>query len=113
MFVKKAKCSIWITAHILNAIHDEPLRVVHIAEKVGAHPETVRRQIKRMKADGLVHVAAYEISDLRTNQPTMVFGFGPGRDAARITSRELKKANAPKFQAFRDPFTEAFFGAAA
>lgn len=113
MMVKRSKCSVWISAHIMNAIHDEPMNVVEIAKIVGAHPETVRRQIKRMKADGLVHIAAYEISELHTNQPTMVFGFGPGRDAHRVTMREMQKASAPKFKAFRDPFTEAFFGAAA
>lgn len=102
-------------ARILNSIYDKPQTIEELAKSLGVNKETVRRRIVASRDERLIHIAEYRISKLRTNQPTMVFAFGPGQDAPRITKCELdlmaKKAAQPRHVPRRDPFITAFFGA--
>jgi DNA-binding Lrp family transcriptional regulator len=114
----KSKRNVYLTAQILNGLLERPQTNAELAERFGANPETVRKRLARLKDEGLVHIAEYRISELRTNQPTKVFGPGSGQDAQRITKCELemiarKTAQASRFVPRRDPFIAAFFGAAA
>lgn len=114
----KSKRNVYLTAQILNSLLEKPQTNAELAERFDAHPESVRKRLARLKAEGLVHIAEYRISALRTNQPTKVFAAGSGKDAQRVTKCELEMISrrtekAKKFVPRRDPFIAAFFGAAA
>lgn len=105
------------TAAVLNAIQHKPMTVQEVSETLGMHPESVRKLLHRLKQRGMTHVGSYQYSEKHSNQPMKVYAFGPGSDAKRLTKSERdlaeKRANQPTFIAWRDPFTAAFFGAAA
>jgi predicted ArsR family transcriptional regulator len=114
----KSKRNAYLTAQILESLLAKPQTNAELANRFDAHPEIVRKRLARLKEEGLVHIAEYRISELRTNQPTKVFGAGSGQDAERITKCELemierKTAKKAEFVPRRDPFIAAFFGAAA
>lgn len=114
----KSKHHIDLTARILESLLEQPQTNAELAQRFDAHPEIVRKRLVRLKAEGLVHIAEYRISELRSNQPTKVFSAGSGQDAERITKCELemierKTAKKAEFVPRRDPFIAAFFGAAA
>ena len=112
--MKKSKISAYRTAHILNAIFRHPKTIEEISDELNVHKETIRKPLRKMHEDKLVHIAQFRISDKRTNQPTMVFAFGPGKDAVRVTfgemQRKVTKVERPTYIPPRHPLMAALFG---
>lgn len=115
--MKKSKVSAYTHAHILNCLFHGPKSIAELSDELRVHKETIRKPLRKMHEDGLVHISEYRISELRTNQPTMVFAFGPGEDAPRITFGEMQRkvriVERPNYVPKRDPFIAMFFGEAA
>jgi predicted ArsR family transcriptional regulator len=112
-----SKKNVYLSDQILNSLIEKPQTTAELAQRFETHHENVRKRLARLKSEGLVHIAEYRISELRSNQPTKVFGAGSGQDAERITKCELemierKTAKKAEFVPRRDPFIAAFFGAA-
>jgi Bacterial regulatory protein, arsR family/AP2 domain len=102
------------SAKLLNALFEGPKTIKELSDEMGVHKETIRKPIRKMHKDGLVHISQFRISELATNQPTMVFAFGPGKDAVRVTfgemQRKVTKIERPAYIPPRHPLMAALFG---
>jgi AP2 domain/Bacterial regulatory protein, arsR family len=105
---------IGIKSEILNRIFDGPKTIEELAEYFEVHKETIRKPLRKMHKDNLVHIHEFRISELHSRQPTMVFAFGPGKDAVRVTfgemQRKVTKVEKPAYIPPRHPLMAALFG---
>lgn len=100
-------------------VSDVPRAPGEIADLMGISRNSIAAVLRRGNKEGLCHIAEYRPADGRgRDAPLWVAGAGENAQndfAVERKEREaLRAAHAAKpFKAFRDPFIEAFYGAAA
>jgi transposase len=102
-----------------KVISDVPRSPSEIAALLGFSRNSMADVLRRGHKEGLCHIAEYRTAEGRgRDSPLWVAGAGENAQndfAVERKEREaLRAAHAAKpFKAFRDPFIEAFYGAAA
>lgn len=77
-------------ATIINALRNGATRA-ELHRQTGVAHHNIARLLRELRANGLLHIGAWEVRDSTAGKPSEVLQFGPGKDAPRPKTLTAKQ----------------------